>query len=221
MRSLYLVRHGDTDATWERRYEGRGNSELNWIGLLQAESAAESIILDACRAAQSGTSTACADSRGIAAVYSSPSRRALDTARLIGGRVGLVPVIMQGLAEVDFGDWEGLTYDEILRRSPDLLERWVSDPLGTWPPGGESLLDVWRRTRSCLEKIISLHRSSSGTCPRDARGGVVLVSHGGPLRAILSFHERGDLSAFSSASIVPGEVKAISMGSLAESLSRG
>ena len=173
---IYLVRHGETRANQERRYEGRGDGDLTEKGLSQAQNAAIAL-------AGSGTR----------AVYCSPRRRAVQTAQVIAHRLGIAPVILDGLAEVDFGEWEGLTYEEISLRDPERLQRWLADPLNGRPPGGESLSEMWSRVRRCMAEI--------------ALGTVAVVSHGGPIRAILSYNRRGDLRGFWDTSISPGEIR--------------
>lgn len=197
---LYLIRHGETAAAQEFRYEGRGDGDLTADGLQQAKRAAELLL---------GT--------GITALYSSPRLRAAHTARIIGGRLGLTPVQADGLAEVDFGRWEGLTMDEIRLHDPDLLRMWLADPVRVRPPGGENLAEMWERVRGFLKGLDLLPRDPALTdlraAPPAARpGAVALVSHGGPIRALMSFCKAGDLSAFRGVTVMPGDVTMISAG---------
>ncbi len=182
---IYLVRHGETKATLERRYEGAGDSDLTERGLSQARSAARKL---------AGT--------GARVVYSSPRLRALRTSEVIAGQFGLIPVVLDDLAEASFGTWEGLTYEEIRLRDPDRLDRWLGNPLHVSPPGGESLTEMWDRVRRCIRKVMSTGET------------VVVASHGGPIRAVLSCCEHGDLRGFWETSIKPGEVRRVCLAGI-------
>src|SRR5262245_33095324 len=80
----------------------------------------------------------------IAAVYSSPRRRALDTARPLARALGLEPVVVDDLREIDFGELEGLTVPEIAERFPDAVT-WMTAPAGAAFPGGESVAALQER----------------------------------------------------------------------------
>ncbi len=185
MLKLYVVRHGETSATREFRYEGRGDGDLTADGLLQARSAAE-VLADA----------------EIGSIYSSPRVRAMRTARVIGDRIGMTPVEAGGLAEADFGRWEGLTMDEIRLRDPDLLGLWLADPIRTRPPGGECLAEMWERVRRFCDEL-------RVTQAAPVTRSIALVSHGGPIRALVSFCQVGDLSVFKNVTARPGEIKVL------------
>ena len=196
---IYLIRHGETRANVERRYEGTGDGDLTERGRRQAQRIA--LLLA---------------SSDLRAVYSSPKLRAFRTAEAIAARHRLTPVVMEGLAEVDFGEWEGLTYEEVQGRDPERLEGWLADPVHCRPPGGESLADMWRRVRQCMAEILRVQSTTTGAPGR--RAEVAVVSHGGPIRAILSFSECGDLSAFWSPTVAPGEVRPVPGGRLRDVL---
>ena len=89
----------------------------------------------------------------VKAIYVSPLRRAIETAEAI--RCGVAPVVIEDLAEIDFGDWEGLTWQEIERRWPDAACRKVEDWLGHTPPGGECWSDFDARVGRALERVLA------------------------------------------------------------------
>jgi broad specificity phosphatase PhoE len=89
----------------------------------------------------------------VQAIYCSPLRRALETAQAI--RCGVEPVVIEELAEIDFGEWEGLTWQEIERRWPNAACRKIEDWLGQTAPGGESWSDFDARIGRALERILS------------------------------------------------------------------
>ena len=113
----------------------------------------------------------------VAAVYSSPRQRAYQTALPIASRHGLTVQILEDLREVDFGIWEGLSRGEVIARSAqdaEYLLAWERET-ALAPPGGESLDAMHRRVSAVVEKLVQAHPDQT----------VVLVSHVGPIKAIL------------------------------------
>ena len=106
-----------------------------------------------------------------AAVYSSPRVRALETAAAIAAVFGLAPAVDEGLRELDFGELEGRTYDEIAASEPELYRAWMTTPTRVRFPGGESFADLTARSVAALERIRRLHEHA------------IVVTHGGVLRA--------------------------------------
>ena len=95
----------------------------------------------------------------------SPLVRARETAALVQAAVANHPEITVDarLAEMDYGDWEGLTYEQIEERDSDRRERWEADPEAYACPGGESGDDVARRARAFLLDLIAWHDALRGT----------------------------------------------------------
>jgi alpha-ribazole phosphatase len=112
----------------------------------------------------------------IDAVYTSPSRSARDTARLLAGPHELTPVELNDLRELDFGICEGRTYDEIAADQPDLFRTWMLTPAEVRFPGGESYPQLRRRALRAAAEIRKRHTGGTFT----------LVSHGGVIRALLA-----------------------------------
>jgi probable phosphoglycerate mutase len=158
---LYLVRHGEVDANLELRYLGRRDDPLNAAGCAQAARLAAAFA-----------------ELAVDGILSSPLRRTLDTARAIADVSGLAVTPDNRLVELDFGDWEGLTRQQVLDRGPAAraeLEIWEADP-GNPVPGGESLRDVQRR-------VVALAGELFANRPGAA---VTLVTHMGPIKALLA-----------------------------------
>jgi broad specificity phosphatase PhoE len=111
------------------------------------------------------------------AVYSSPLRRAIDTARAIASRHGLEVVPDDRLTEMDVGDLDGLTFDEMRGRYPEFLSRWLGEEAGTlrMPGGSECLQDVQDRAREALQRMAQRHE----------RATVVAVTHNFTIHALL------------------------------------
>jgi broad specificity phosphatase PhoE len=107
----------------------------------------------------------------MAALYTSPLRRASETARVIGGRLGLVPQELEALREIDVGDWQGLTIDEVRARFPERAD------VG-WHAGwanGETHEELGARVVPALLELARVHA--------DER--ILGVTHAGPIRAAL------------------------------------
>lgn len=157
---VILVRHGETDSNKASLALGRDDIELNETGRWQAQRVAETL-----------------QSQPIAAVYSSPLRRALETARAIAERHQLAVQIDEGLIEMDIGEMEGLTFQQVRERYPQFLQLWLGgraayEPM---PGGGERLLDVQERAWRSLESICAAR-------PQDM---VAVVTHNFVLLTIL------------------------------------
>ena len=157
---LILARHGQTAANREQLGLGLQDVPLTEKGLHQAEALAEAL----------------AEAK-IDAIYSSPLRRALDTARAIASRHGLDVVTDEGLTEMDVGELDGLTFEEMRSRYPDFLSRWLGAEAGTlrMPGGSESLQEVQDRAREAVSRIAEHHE----------RGTVVAVTHNFTIHALL------------------------------------
>jgi ribonuclease H / adenosylcobalamin/alpha-ribazole phosphatase len=155
---LLLLRHGQTELSAQRRYSGRGNPALTEVGRQQAAAAARYV----------------ADRGGIAAVFSSPLRRAYDTAAAAAKALGLDVTVDDDLIETDFGAWEGLTFAEAAERDPELHRRWLRDT-ATTPPGGESFDAVLDRVLRVRERVVAAHQGAT----------VLVVSHVTPIKMLL------------------------------------
>jgi 2,3-bisphosphoglycerate-dependent phosphoglycerate mutase len=151
---LVLVRHGETAWNADTRLQGQTDIELNDTGRWQAARLAAPL----------------AD-EGLAAVYASDLKRAHETARALAGPLALPLATDMGLRERAFGVLEGLTYQEIDQRWPEMSERWRRREPGFGPPGGETLQDFYRR---CVDTAARLARAHRGQA-------IALVAHGGVL----------------------------------------
>jgi probable phosphoglycerate mutase len=112
---------------------------------------------------------------GIAAIYASPLERTRQTAEIVGRHLSLPVNILDDLAELDFGDWTGKTFDEV-RKDPRWPE-WAAHRSLSCIPGGETMREVQRRVVEAILEMRAQH-------PNDA---VVVVSHGDVIRAALVF----------------------------------
>ena len=157
---LFIARHGETLANREYRFIGSRDDPLSEHGQIQAAQLAEALA-----------------GFPMAAVYSSPMQRAWQTALAVAERHSLSVQRCAALREGSFGIWEGMNRDEVLARSPEdaqLFYRWGLDPTLA-PPGGESMVAMQERVCSGVEQLARAHPDQS----------IVLVSHVGPIKALM------------------------------------
>ena len=150
MTRIILVRHGQTE--WNRivRFRGIIDVPLNDTGLAQARAAGRRLA-----------------SCPISAVYSSPLSRAYQTAEAIAKPHGLTVVPSEGLKDMNFGTWGGLTPEEAEEMSPDLLSRWYTEPHRVRPPDGDTLGELRERVTFFVQDIVARHPDET----------IVLVAH--------------------------------------------
>jgi probable phosphoglycerate mutase len=157
--TIILTRHGHVDWIAPERFRGRADLALTDRGIGEARSTGR-------RIESSGT---------VAAVYTSPLCRCVTTARIIADRFSLEPETTDGLNDIDYGRWQGLTPDEARASWPDELDLWYRRPDLVEIPGGESLQDVLARAARALRRIVRRHREER----------VVLVGHDSVNRVVL------------------------------------
>ena len=160
-RRLWLVRHGLTDWNTQQRFCGHSDIPLSTQGRVQATWLAEQL-----------------QEETIAAIYTSDLVRARETAEIIANkRTPAVEIrVLVAWREIDFGDWEGLTYAQIEEQFKDQSGFFI-DPEHYSPPSGESLAHMQQRVKDALSAIVHSDDSPAGD--------VVIVSHGGLLRILL------------------------------------
>ncbi len=156
---LYLVRHGATPMTMEDKFSGSEDVHLSDQGRQQAERLAERL-----------------HDRQIAAAYSSPLDRAVETAEIIIKPHGLKLVKVDGLREIDHGHWEGMTRREVEQRYGEEYAAWEEDPFTFAPEGGDAGIDVLARALPAIRDIVVRHRDQT----------VLVVSHKATLRLLIS-----------------------------------
>jgi len=156
---MWLIRHGEPETDAQGRCYGRLDWGLSDRGQFQAQMAAQAL-----------------SGKPLAAVYSSPRRRARQSAEFLGTAKGMAVQILEGLCEIDFGDFEGLTYEEIERQYPEQYQRWMTRPTEIHFPGGESFAQMQTRVIATTTKLCQRHQGQS----------IAIVSHGGVNRIILA-----------------------------------
>jgi len=157
--NVWLIRHAEPSAAVRGRCYGSLDVELSAAGRAQAAQLAELL-----------------KAEPLAAVYSSPRIRAIQTAEAVAAPHGLAISIRPALREIDFGDFEGRTYDEIAASHPDLYRQWMETPTEVRFPRGESFAQVRERVLGVFVPLLTQHENQS----------IAIVTHGGVVRIILA-----------------------------------
>ena len=181
---LILTRHGETPLNREMRYLGTTDDPLSPAGVQQAGWLASSL-----------------GPLPLQAVYASPLSRAAETGRRIAEARRVDLRLEPRLREQAFGEWEGLSRSEVLERDSDRLLRWEAD-LGLAPPGGESLLSVQERTLAVVDELAGVHPGE----------WIALVSHVGPIKALLCAALDAPLATARRMFLDPGTVTVLDWG---------
>jgi len=158
MTTLFLVRHGRTGWNKEQIFRGHKDIPLDEVGRTEARLVGERLM----------------DER-IKAVYSSPLSRAEETAQAIAQFHNLEVQNLEGLKDLNFGEWEGVSLKEVKKQYLDIYQEWLQAPHKVIFPGGEGLAAVTSRAMNAVEKIIQQH-------PQEA---VALVSHRVVLKVLI------------------------------------
>ncbi|MGK7872644.1 MAG: histidine phosphatase family protein [Xenococcaceae cyanobacterium] len=155
---IYFLRHGETTTSQTGGYCGALDIDLTPEGLQMAEDFA-----------------AAYKSLPWTAVFTSPLRRTVATAKPLCEAMGIEMQSRDGLKEIAYGKWEGKTSEEVNREFHDEYVRWLADPGWNSPTGGEKGVDIARRSSLVLEEIEQTYST----------GNVLVVSHKATIRIML------------------------------------
>lgn len=155
---LFLLRHGETLSNIELIYQGQGDSPLSELGLREGEELGKALAKEP-----------------FSAVYSSTLTRSYDTASFIAKHHNMDVTKVPELIERDYGDFEGLTFQEIKKRYPTEYDTWLKHPDKAIIPGAETLEELQSRGVYAINKLIAQHKDQT----------ICVVGHGGINRAIL------------------------------------
>src|SRR5262245_50800589 len=156
---ILLLRHGETDWNLQGRCQGASDLDLNSSGMSQAEELGRILRQEP-----------------LTAIYSSPLKRAFQTAEIIGRHHSDLPILIDGdFRELDHGLLEGLTFDEIKSQYPAFIGRWREAAAELKVPGGESLVAVDLRSWKALQRVAERHAADTA----------LVVTHNFPILAML------------------------------------
>lgn len=156
---LWLIRHGEPDPAIRGRCYGRLDVSLSAEGRRQIERVSKRLASEPLRA-----------------IYTSPRKRTFESAEMIAAAHGRGVEVENRLCEIDFGDFEGLTYDDIAERYPEIYRRWMERPWEVEFPNGESFSVMRSRVTGAVAALLDRHAGQS----------VALVTHGGVIRIVLA-----------------------------------
>ena len=185
--TIVLVRHGVTAHTAAKRFSGGlggDNPSLSEEGRAQVRAAAEWLSPIAER---------------IDAVIASPVRRTRESAQIVAEVLGHAVVEEPGFAEMEFGDWDGLTFAEVAERDQAGLDAWLGS-LDVPPPGGESFRAVQERVLAGLARVREQHAGRT----------VVVVSHVTPIKTLVAQAMAAPLEAVFRMELAPASVSVVS-----------
>lgn len=173
---VYIIRHGQTEANKARLFAGSMDSPLTNLGIEQAKEAGKKL-----------------ENIEFNAIYASDLSRAIDTANFIRqanktGAAELEVCIEPRLREKDFGNWEGLPFEEIEKKYADEWAKFISDPdMGI--ASGETSEAFSGRVEKSYNEIVGRHENASDK-------NICIVAHGGVLMALFSYFFYGDSSGY-------------------------
>lgn len=137
-------------------------------------------------------------------IYTSQQIRAVESSAILGDQFKITPKLLAGLEECRFGEWEGLSYEEILKRDEQFLKEWIDNPFQHRPAAGESLKDVEVRVNKAAvewEPLIDERKTHE----------VFIVSHRGPLALLLLKYLKMERDKFWSFRINRGSVSRLDL----------
>ncbi len=184
--TVVLVRHGVTPHTTGRRFSGGlggDNPALSEEGREQAAEVAAWLV---------------ELKESIDAVVASPVRRTRETADAIAAALDLPVEEEAGFAEIEFGEWDGLTFTEVAERDKERMEAWFAD-MAVAPPGGESFVEVRERVLAGLSRLLDAHAGRT----------VVVVSHVTPIKTLVAHAMEAPLDALFRMELAPAAVSVV------------
>jgi alpha-ribazole phosphatase len=155
MTAVWLIRHAEPDASMRGRCYGSLDARLSPAGREQAARLAGRLAAEP-----------------FAAIYSSPRRRAIETAEALGRDIVIVPEFR----ELDFGDFEGRPWDDIAASHPEVYRQWMETPTRVQFPNGESFTQMRARVLAAYRALLAQHDGQT----------IGVIAHGGVVRIVLA-----------------------------------
>jgi len=194
MKTIYFVRHGEIPSNLTRRYAGWSDEGLTQNGINQARKVASKL-----------------KHYGIGAVFSSPLRRAYQTAKIIGKELQLRPQIEPYLVELKMGHWEGKYEEAISEYYPEEWHVWNTRPKHLRLPGRETLDQLLDRVLLSVERIEDA---------LDDHEAAVAVTHVSIIRILWLCMQRKDLNSYKTIEVPNGSIFDFRLGESLDSLRR-
>lgn len=164
---VYLIRHGQTEWNLETRMQGHKNSPLTTVGITQAKGLHDRLMKEK-----------------IDLIYSSESKRAYDTARIIKGHQDIPIYRKNGLREINMGEWEGMKQSDIINKYPQIWNNFWNNPIQYTPVGqGESYNEFKNRIITEVENIINSNQGKN----------IAIITHRIALKIIMLHFNNQDI----------------------------
>jgi probable phosphoglycerate mutase len=166
MKRIFLIRHAQSELNEKGVFQGSLDSDLTPLGFVQARLVARHI-----------------SKEGVERIVSSPQRRAYKTALVLGDVLGLEVEVDQRLREMSFGELEGKSFWDLMKREREMIVNWLRDPVSYPLPTQEPMEAFEKRVSSFLEDLVSRKENC-----------IAVVAHGGTLHALVCLATGLDLS---------------------------
>jgi len=154
---LFLIRHGITDWNKQNRYCGCKDIGLSRQGKKQAGQLRKNL-----------------KNAHFDVIYASDRKRAVQTARIIFGRAGIIKI--KGLREINFGALEGLTYAQAMKKWPVKYRKWLDNPFKSYMPGTERMNSFKNRVNAAMKRIVRLNSGKT----------IAVICHGGTISVFIA-----------------------------------
>jgi len=175
----YLIRHGEIKSNRKNVYAGWSEEGLTLRGYRQAKKAAGEML-----------------SKRIDAIYCSPLRRTVQTAKIIGDRLKVGPIVNNSFKELKLGIWEGLRESDVRGQFPKEWITWQTRPAELHLQGRETLAELQNRVMSGIKKIREEVKE----------GSVMIVTHVAIIRILLLYAKKFDLNHYKTVSVPNGKI---------------
>jgi alpha-ribazole phosphatase len=166
--NIYFIRHGETEENAKKTYYGGLDAGLSQKGINQCINARKYIL-----------------NIEFQKVYISESCRTRQSAEILLKDVSEEFIIDKRLNELSFGDFEGKTYEEIIRLYPEEEKQWRQNWKEFCPPGGESYREFYERVKDFMVSLEALNEEN-----------ILVITHGGVIRAAYTYIMGGDLDIY-------------------------
>lgn len=167
MNKFFIVRHGETEWNMQGRTQGHGDSKLTEKGRYQADKLGRRLL-----------------KFNINCIYSSDLGRTIETSSILSSILNKEVEYTEGLREINFGKWEGMTIQEIKDKYNDIYTIWRNEPHNALIPDAENLIQLKERVLKTINDINKKHENSN----------IILVSHSMVIKVLLLSLLGSDLS---------------------------
>lgn len=158
MTRIFIVRHGETDGNQKKIYRGHWDLPLNQNGQAQVKKAGKAL-----------------KSVHLDAIYTSPLKRAVQTAEAVAAHQDVEPEEDESLIDIDYGEWTKLPDAEVAEKFPEQYQQWKQSPETVLFPGGEGLPSVRARVEPALKQLAEEHPDQT----------IALASHRVPIKLLI------------------------------------